>query len=193
MRKLFFLAMLVCASAICNAQSSEQQSKNQRWSVGTNLIDCANFGTLNLEGSVAVSRRMTINLSTRYNPWTFREYERETQMQNRVRQVALGVRYWPWHVYSGWWIGGRAQYQEYNRGGINKPLTEEGDAFGVGFSFGYTMMLNKHLNMEFGAGLWGGGKSFVHLEYPRYGKVLDTGTTWFVMPNDCLVSLVWIF
>ena len=195
MRKFFFAAVLLCMSVIAHAdpQPQNNQSKNQRWSIGTNLIDYANFGTINAEGSVAVSRHITINAAARYNPWTFRKYERETQMENRVRQASLGVRYWPWHVYSGWWLGGRAQYQEYNRGGIRRPLTEEGDAFGVGLSFGYTMMVNKHLNMEFGAGVWGGGKSYVHFEYPRYGKVLDTGTTWFVMPNDLLVSLVWIF
>lgn len=165
----------------------------QKWSVGTNLIDYINFGTLNVEGSVAVSRYMTVNASARYNPWNFRRYEKDTQMQNRVQQYALGVRVWPWHIYSGWWFGARAQYQEYNRGGIRSYVTEEGDAFGLGLSFGYTLMLHKRLNMEFGAGAWGGMTSYGTFEYPRYGKLIDRGTKWFVMPNDLLVSLVWIF
>lgn len=190
MKKIVISVLTLFCCVCLNAQNSKS---SQRWSVGTNLIDYINFGTINAEGSVAVSRHMTINASARYNPWTFRKYERETQMENRVRQAALGVRVWPWHVYSGWWFGARAQYQEYNRGGIRHPKTEEGDAFGLGLSFGYTMMLNKHLNMEFGAGAWGGAKSYVYFEYPRYGKVLETGTSWFVMPNDLLVSLVWIF
>ncbi len=165
----------------------------QKWSVGTNLIDYINFGTFNVEGSASVSRYMTVNASIRYNPWNFRTYEKETQMQNRVQQYALGVRVWPWHIYSGWWFGARAQYQEYNRGGIRSYRTEEGDAFGAGLSFGYTHMLNRHLNLEFGAGVWAGVKSYAFFEYPRYGKLLDRGTGMFVMPNDLLVSLVWIF
>lgn len=191
MKKLLIIAALAALS-VCASHAQASRS-SQRWSVGTNLIDYVNFGTFNAEASVAVSRYMTVNASMRYNPWTFRKYERETQLQNRVQQYALGVRVWPWHIYSGWWFGARAQYQEYNRGGIRRRLTEEGDAFGLGLSLGYTLMLNRNLNMEFGLGGWGGYKSYVYFEYPRYGKVLETGTAWFLMPNDFLVSLVWIF
>ncbi len=103
-------------------------------SVSTNVVDCANFGTINAEASVALGRHWSLNAGVRYNPWTFGEGA--DAVQNRTRTVSVGGRWWPWNVYSGWWVGGRAQWEEYNRGGIRTPETEEGDAWGAALSGG---------------------------------------------------------
>ena len=108
--KIIFTLMLIMVPLLCPAQN---------WSVSTNLVDYVSLGTLNAEGGVGVGRRVTLQASARVNPWTFHKGDPDSQMQNRHQTYAAGIRYWPWHIYSGWWISGMAQYQEYNRGGTS--------------------------------------------------------------------------
>lgn len=174
---------------LCLATSSFAQ----RWSIGTNVIDWLNFGTINAEGSVAVARHITVNAEYKYNPWTFNSGNRDAQLQNRHHTAKVGVRWWPWHIYSGWWFGAAGQYQEYNRGGILSAKTEEGDAFGLDLSAGYTLMLHRSFNMEFGIGAWGGYTAYTQYECTKCGRITDGGSKWFILPNEVTVGLVWIF
>jgi hypothetical protein len=71
---------------------------------------------------------------------------------------------------------------------------EEKRSVGGGLSFGYTVMLHEHINLEFGAGLWGGR----HLDYTLYEcpecmKVRDTGARYFIAPDDVSVSIMFVF
>lgn len=163
----------------------------QRVSVSTNVVDYANFGTINAEVSVAAARHWSINAGVRYNPWTFGEGAES--VQNRTRTVSAGFRWWPWNVYSGWWVGGRAQWEEYNRGGIRTPETEEGDAWGAALSGGYSLMLHQNVNLDFGLGLWGGWKRYTVYRCPTCGKISEQGAKAFVMPSDAIVSLMFTF
>ena len=165
----------------------------QRWSLSTNAIDYMNFATLNLEGSAAVSQHISLYAGGRYNPWTLNEGQ-ENQKQNRQRTMYLGFRYWPWHIYSGWWLGAKGQYQEYNHGGIIKQETEEGDAYGAGVGAGYTLMLSDHWNVEFGGYLWGGRKQpYTVYACPKCGRIVETGNKTFLAPDDVILSLVYVF
>lgn len=182
--------MLALVLALASALGSAD-CRAQKWAISTNALDWANFGTMNIEFSGAVARHWTVNLSTRYNPWTYGSGEKE--LQNRARAVAIGARYWAWNVYSGWWLGMRAQWEEYNRGGIVSRRTEEGDAYGPAFSFGYTLMLHKNVNMEFGAGVWGGYKRYTVYSCTTCGRREDYGSGPFIMPSDLLLSFVFTF
>ena len=84
------IVILLCASL---------QARAQNLSVSTNAVDWANFGTANAELSAAVGRHWSVNVSARYNPWTFGKGPH--CRQNRVRGAAAGARWWPWNVYSG--------------------------------------------------------------------------------------------
>ena len=185
MRRIITAAAVIICSTV--------GARAQQWSVGTNAIDWLNFGTMNIEASAAVAQHISINASARYNPWTFNASDPATQLQNREQTYRVGMRYWPWHIYSGWWIGTAAQYQEYNRGGILSRETEEGDAFGLSLSAGYTLMVHRFVNLEFGAGIWGGQKAYTRFACPSCGRIMDSGRKWFLMPNDLLVSVVLIF
>lgn len=165
----------------------------QNWSVSTNLMDYVSLGTVNVQGSAGVSRRVSIEASARVNPWTFHKGDPEKQMQNRHQTYAAGVRYWPWHIYSGWWVSGMAQYQEYNRGGIISQTTEEGDAFGLSAGGGYSLMIHEHINLDFGLSFWTGQKTYITYACPSCGKITDKGSKWFVMPNEIRVALQFIF
>lgn len=168
-------------------------SFGQRVSLSTNLLGYIDFATLNAEASCAVSRHWSAVASLRYNPWTFGSGRPGRQVQSRQQCYAAGARYWLWHTYSGWWFSGKAQYQEYNTGGILDPSTAEGDRFGIGFGAGYSYMLHPHLNIEFGIGLWGGYDSYVYYSCPSCGLTVNRGERVFVLPNDIMISLSYVF
>lgn len=165
----------------------------QQWSVGTNIAGIAELGTLNVEASASVSRRLTVTASAGVNPWTFNAGDPDAQKEARSQSYSAGVRWWPWHVYSGWWLDSRARYMEYNMGGFRGRETEEGDAVGASLGFGYTLMLLDNLNVEFGARLWGGRKVYTTYACPVCGRVTDSGAKWFAAPEDLVLSLVYIF
>ena len=182
--KIIFTLMLIMVQLLCPAQN---------WSVSTNLVDYVSLGTLNAEGGVGVGRRVTLQASARVNPWTFHKGDPDSQMQNRHQTYAAGIRYWPWHIYSGWWISGMAQYQEYNRGGIISQRTEEGAAVGMALGAGYALMLHENLNLDFGLGVWGGQQTYITYACPSCGRITGKGSRWFILPNEIKVALQYIF
>lgn len=175
----------------------------QELSLSTNLLDWANLGTVNAQAGCSFSRHLSLHAGGRYNNWNYGSVERGNPFQNRARTAWLGVRYWPWNVYSSWWFGARAQVEEYNRGGlIRKTKTEEGTAFGAGLALGYSRMLDKHWNLDFGLGFWAGRTLYTQYRCPRCGRVLsfDDGTPvrdvtkWFLLPSNATqVSIVYVF
>ena len=189
MKRRFVLSSV---AVLCLLGMVQGKASAQRWSIGTNLVDWFNLATLNVESSVAVAQHCSFNAGVRFNPWTFHYGDEERQYENRKRCCYTGVRYWPWHIYSGWWTGLQLQYQEYNRAGIFNCSPEEGDAWGVGFSLGYTLMVHKSFNIEFGVGAWGGMTTYTSYSCPYCGEILEQGTKFFFWPNNVMVSLVYI-
>ena len=202
---LFFLFIMSAAAAMA-----------QRWAVAVNAADAIDLGTISVEGSAAVSQHWSLHAGAKVNPWTFNRHNTwnglfsepdPDQKQSRKQVYAVGARWWPWNVYSGWWVGGKAQYQEYNRGGLRLPIgvgndrigfgndggAEEGDAFGVALSGGYSLMLKEHWNLDFGLGVWGGWTKYRKYEYPENGKLIEQGHKWFFLPNEVILSIVYIF
>ena len=164
----------------------------QRWSIATNVVDYINMGTLNIESSVAIAQHYSFAAGVRYNPWTLHYGKKDMQFENRKKCLYAGLRYWPWHIYSGWWTGLQLQYQEYNRGGAFIRQAEEGDAYGLGLSIGYTLMIHKSFNIEFGAGAWAGAAAYTAYSCPYCGKIIEQGNKFFIWPNNVMVSLVYI-
>ena len=187
-RRLVSLSVTV----LCLLWLSCGEASAQRWSLGTNVVDYINMGTLNFESGVAIARHYSFMAGVRFNPWTLHFGESEKQFENRKKCMYAGLRYWPWHIYSGWWAGLQFQYQEYNRGGWFIPQSEEGDAYGLGVSVGYTLMLNKSFNIEFGASAWAGATAYTAYSCPYCGKIVDQGNKFFIWPNNVMVSLVYI-
>lgn len=161
---------------------------------GTKISDWAFFGTMNAETSLAMNRFISVHAAAKYNPWSWKGGN-GGQINEKERSCALGFRYWPWNIYSGWWFGAGARIGEYNRGGLVRRQTEEGDAAGIDFYAGYTLMLDKHLNLELGLGIWAGRKRYRTYECPNCGRMLHDkqGVKNFVMPDIPRINLVWIF
>ena len=184
MKRILITLALSAMPLLCTAQ---------QWSVGTNALGYANAGTLNMEASASVARHVTVNADVSVNPWTFHKGDPEKQKQNRSQTYSAGVRWWPWYVYSGWWMSGKLRYQEYNRGGWRSRRAEEGDAWGASLGAGYTLMLRDNLNIEVGAGFWGGYKVYTTYRCPNCGKIEGQGQKWFAAPSDLMLSLIYVF
>ena len=165
MMKRFLLTILLSAGLTLPAGA-------QRYSVGTNAVDWMALGTLNAEASAAVSPKVSLHAGAALNPWTFRAGKPESQMQMRHNSYWGGLRWWPWHVYSGWWAGASLRYSVYNGGGVLSRESEEGDAFGMG--------------------LWGGWKKYTRYACPVCGLTLESGEKLFWLP-DARIAIQLIF
>lgn len=165
----------------------------QKFSLSTNMLDYACLGTMNLDASYSLSRRWSIVAGARYNPFTFNEGNPGRQFQYRQQSYAVGARLWPWHTMSGWWFASKLRYQEYCYGGIFSEEAEEGDRFGAGIYTGYTHMLSRHLNLEFGVGLWSGVALYRKYSCPVCGITIGKGRKYFLLPDDFMISLAYVF
>lgn len=186
--KRFAIILAVAAFILPSLKSGAQTV-----SLSTNLLDYACLGTLNADVSYSLSRRWSVTAGARYNPFTFRKGDPDKQFQLRQQSYSIGARLWPWHTWSGWWFAGKLRYQEYNSGGIRSLETREGDRFGAGLYAGYTYMLTSHLNIEFGLGLWSGLDVYRCYSCPVCGVTLESGKTHFILPDDIMISLAYVF
>ncbi|MBR6416519.1 MAG: DUF3575 domain-containing protein [Bacteroidales bacterium] len=185
-----FPVILLCLSlfiAGCGRASA------QRNSVSTNILGYVNFFTLNMELSRSVSQHVSLEGGVKYNPFAFNMGDDETSMRNKQLSLALGGRYWPWHVYSGWWISPKVKWQMFNTGGIISSKTREGDRVGAGITAGYTYMLNPRFNLEMGVGGWLGKEWYTVYDCPVCGEILDKGEKFFILPNDIVIGVSYIF
>ena len=144
----------------------------QKLSLSTNLIDYACLGTLNTEVSYTVGQHWSLTAGLKYNPFTFQKGDVDRQFQLRQQSCAIGMRYW---------------------GGLFSRESEEGDKAGLGFSAGYTYMISRHLNVEFGLGIWGGRAWYRRYSCPVCGLTVESGCKWFVLPDNLMISFAYVF
>lgn len=65
--------------------------------------------------------------------------------------------------------------------------------FSGGIGAGYTHILSRDWNIEFGAGLWGGQTAYRTYRCTNCGSVVDQGRKFFILPDDLYVSLIFVF
>lgn len=180
MKKIYIL--LVVLGALLPGTSS----LGQNMYVSTNLLDYVNIGTINAEFGLSPKPKWSFYSRVRYNPFTLKL---DRQMQNRVASVALGSKYWLWYTNTGWFVNSHMSFSLYNTGGIWNSRAYEGEAISVSAGGGYSLMLNKRLNLDFGIGLQAGYTSYTEYECPKCGKVADKDKKIFVAPSNLLVQL----
>lgn len=188
MKNRFFSALVLALGLSIACQS---QLGAQEYALSTNFLDYANFGTLNIEASYGIAQHWSLSAGVKYNPFTYGKGL--DALQNRQRSFIAGARYWPWHVFSAWWLSGMLRYQEYNAGGISSPQTAEGERYGGGISAGYTYMLSPFLNLDFGIGFWSGYESYTVYSCQTCGSIVDKGKRAFLLPSELTLALTYIF
>lgn len=167
---------------------------SQNWSFSSNIVGLADYGTINAAASRSVSQHWSLNAGVKYNPFSFPDSSIEDgSIRKKQRAFSLGARYWLWHVYSGWWMSGAAQYQEYNFTKKGNNDTSEGDRFGAAFSAGYSYMVTPWLNVEFGLGFWSGYDKYRVYDCPECGVTVERGSKVFLSPEDVIIALSIIF
>lgn len=190
--------ILILMAALCCCLPA----RAQKFAVGTNAVDWMYFVTPNLSFQYGVSQHWSIEAAARVNAWSWRTggddaARQQDEIKARQQTYSLGARWWPWNVYSGWWVAARAQYQEYDNGGLKflpwVPDNEAGDAFGAVIAAGYSLPVHKHWNIEFGLGAWGGYRKYVVYACPWCGKITDEGGKAFFLPDEAVISLIFTF
>lgn len=166
-----------------------------RWGVSTNVLSWANLGTINAEGAVSMSQHFTLNAGCAVNPWKSNT-PTNVELMNRQYGGYIGAKYWPWHVYSEWWIGAKIQYKNFEQVGLLSSNFTKGQALGAGISAGYSFMISSHFNFDIGLGIWGGQL----IEYKKYKgktdvgtKLLEDGPKGFIFLDNVIASFVYIF
>ena len=203
MKTRYLLALLIALAAAYPARSQQvpvnRDSRSARFAAGINAGDAFLFGTIGINMQYAVHRHWTLELSGKYNNWSWNNEQAEKRVRQAQRSVSFGARWWPWNTYSGWWAGGRAGWQEYSRGGaFGQYYKEEGDAFGAVLSGGYALMLSPHWNADFGLGGWLGYKKFLVYEAPgeacpQCGRQTGGGGKFFLLPFEAIASFSYVF
>ena len=180
------VAFLLCIFLIGNVWNA----RAQKFSIQTNLVDWAMLGTFNAEAGISFSQHFSLVAGARFNPWSF---ERANAMPLSMKQTTgyIGFRYWPWYVNSGFWAGGKVQFQEFHLSGLFGKTIDATGGRGIGLSLGYTFMLDESLNLELGAGAWmgrfSGWSETPEPEQPSIGRAL------FILPDALSVSIVYVF
>lgn len=171
------------------------QVYGQKVSLGTNLMEWANLGTINAEAGVAVHQNYSIIFGGRYNGWSFNTPWYHQILQNQQITGYAGFRWWPWYVNSGWWLEGKAQYSRIQRSGIFRPtMLHTGDMVGGAFSFGYALMISERWNVDFGIGIWGGASINDKLyEDPVKPELIRSGTRAFLDLDEIKISFSYVF
>lgn len=147
-------------------------------SISTNLVSWADLATINIGLEYAFSRHWSADVTTEFNNWKFKG----GSLYDRKRSVTVGFRYWPWYAYSGAWLRPFLGSESNSADGLPiKFLNGTADRIGAGFSAGYSLMVSKHMNLDFGLGFWGG---------LRHGQ----GEGWggFIAPKDIRISLMFV-
>lgn len=185
-RYIIAAAIMLCIPGAAQAQ---------KWAVSTNALQWAGLGTVNAEGSYSLNQHITLNAGAAVNPW---DASSATYVKLRNNQYGgyIGAKYWPWHVYSEWWIGAKVQYKNFEQVGILTSKLVRGDALGAGISGGYSFMLGSHFNLDLGAGVWGGR----FIKYQKYkgtrpvdNELAEEGGKGFFFLDNLILSLTYIF
>lgn len=166
---------------------------SRRYAVSMNFADWANIGTMNASFLVSASRRSSFGGSFRYNPWKI-DKGKPSQKGYNLFSVEADYRFWPWHVYSGWWFLADAQYRKYNvTDWLWRKHSEQGRAYGAGIGVGYAYMIGEHWNVEAGAAFWGGYKDYKKYQCGSCGVLIGEGKKAFVEPDRVFINFSYIF
>lgn len=177
MRRL--MLSLVLGFLLCLGASGQEFAP--KYALRTNLLELTKGATLDMEASVGFLRHWSADADVRYNPWF------DAQKQ---RSLGVGARWWPWYVYSGVWLSGKVRYQEYS---MMSAFTSEGDRYGGALTAGYSRMLGRHLNLDFGLGLWGGYETYSVYACETCGRIRERGAKYFLRPDDFIIALTFVF
>jgi hypothetical protein len=196
-----FILTTLLLLAVCHPLLLAQQTKHipigrtPSLGVKTNMLyDLTS--TVNLGAEVRLSGYLSLDVSVNYNPWT---YSKNGKLKHFLLQPEL--RYWIYEPFNGHYLASHVMYSRFNIGNPNLPFNllsgldnyrYQGNAYGVGFSYGYQWILSRRWNLEASIGL-----GYLYLDYSRYecrtcGRKLAEESKHFIVPTKVGISLIYI-
>ena len=170
-----------------------RNEKVRYWAVSTNVLGYADFGTINAEVQYALNRHFSLSSQAKVNAWVYGK-DPDKELMNKKSVVSLGVKYWPWYVYSGWWARPFIQTEGYTYANLYKNMpADRGNLYGVGVSIGYSLLINKWFNIDFGAGLWGGYQTYAKYENASMKTITQSSSQAFIKPAEVSVAAMFVF
>ena len=137
MKKIFVIAFVLLSFSSVHAQ---------KVGIKTNMLYDLTT-TINLGLEVALSPKMTFDISANANPWKFDDWRLKHYM------VQPELRYWTCAKFNGSFFGLHGHAAWYNIGGL--PLNDhmrhhryEGFLYGAGLSYGYQWLIGQRWNLE---------------------------------------------
>lgn len=191
MKKVFCLFCLGILLTLCETQA-------QTFALKTDLLK---WGTasLNIEPEVKVGKRSTLALGISWNPWTFKESEKNMKWKHLLVQPEY--RYWFCNAFEGHFLGIHPFYARFNAGNVNLPFgiwsglddyRYQGNLFGAGIGYGYQWILSKRWSMETELGLGFGYVDADHYACEKCGLKLDETKKFTFMPTKISLSFIYI-
>ena len=163
MNKLtLFILVLLFSFMNVNAQNPLDRSG---WALKTNLLYDLTT-TINVGFETRISDKMTIDVPVSINPWN-----KTYGMKLKHLMVQPEFRYWLNEEFDMHFFGAHVLYAKYNMADVKLPFNiyeglkdnqYEGDAIGVGLSYGCHFYINQMLRLE---GTIGFG--YIHFKYDK--------------------------
>lgn len=154
LKKCTLLCLLLCTSSATYGQHVAARTNTLYW-----LTSTPNLGV-----EVALSHKLTFELSGNYNAWTF--FPDNMSLRHWLLQPEL--RYWTCKSFEGHFFGLHAHAGHYNVGQIPfisglDIYTYRGDLYGCGASYGYHFAIGRRWGLELMLGM-----GYTYLEYNKY-------------------------
>lgn len=178
MKRLAMILLLVLASLpwAVRAQNVAVKTNGLYW-----LATTPNAGV-----EFALSRKVTLDLSAAYNPWTFKD-----DKKMRFWLVQPEAKYWLCEKFEGHFVGAHLHGAQYFGGFRDKRY--DGYLAGGGLTYGYDWILSPHWNLEASIGI--GYARLWYKESPRIPcvKCYENKHKDYFGPTKAAISLVYIF
>lgn len=163
-----------------------------------NVLYAAAALTPNLALEVGLGGKTSLELMGSYNPWRrIGTLEKNDKLVHWI--VRPEFRYWFCERYNGHFLGVHAFFSKYNISGKKIPIVGfrkenryEGNAWGAGINYGYSLPLARRWNLEFALGV-----GVARLRYERFNcalcsSVIETRTKTYFGPTNASVGVVFI-
>ena len=180
-RLLWFLSILLFT--FCSFQA-----KAQRVALKTNTLDWILMSP-NLTLDTRLSHRVTFEIGIAGNPMDKTPYGSDIKLKNL--RIEPSLRYWFNRPMARHFVGFAPMFADYNVQWNTRKY--QGDLFAFGFNYGYALVLNRHWNVEFSAGVGIGRIRCYKYTTSEDRPAKPNYTKWAPMPVDLSVSFAYIF
>jgi len=169
-----------------------------RFSVKINALYGLVALTPNIAVEIGLSRKISLDLAVGVNPFKQKGTEESNKKLNHLL-IKPEIRYWLCERSNGHFFGVHPLYINYNISDRKVPLLfdkkyrYEGNGYGIGVSYGYHWMLNKHWGIELNAGVGAIFLDYDKFECKKCSNKMGTYKKNYFGPTSAGIKLVYVF